>query len=406
MPPDRPQWICHQLGSREHYSIPRAIHRVGSLGLLQTDFWTTRLWSAIGRLGQIPSLGQRSHPDLPTAKVRAFNVNSLLFELRSKVNPRDPWASMIRRNHWFQTRCLSGLKQTLSGTDPGSPRTVFAYSYAAKEIFKVAKAHQARCVLGQIDPGPREFTWVREQLGNNPLKEIDSAPPASYWQDWEEETRLADRIIVNSEWSRGLLVKAGVDDEKITLQPVAYEPPDPLKYPPFRVYPGKFDHTRLMRVLFLGQLIPRKGIGVLIECIQALANEPIFFDLAGPVSIPLPEFLEDHPKVRVHGPVHRDQADKLYDQADIFVLPTFSDGFAITQLEALSHRLPIIASPYCGKVVQSGRTGYLLKDVTLKALREQLMHCLHHPKELQSMANHPRDWTPYSLKALAENLLQ
>ena len=32
-------WICCQLGAREHYSIPRALHQRGSLARLITDAW-------------------------------------------------------------------------------------------------------------------------------------------------------------------------------------------------------------------------------------------------------------------------------------------------------------------------------------------------------------------------------
>ena len=42
---------------------------------------------------------------------------------------------------------------------------------------------------------------------------------------------------------------------------------------------------------------------------------------------------------------------KLYRSADLFVIPTLSDGFAITQLEAMAHGLPVIATPHCAEVI-------------------------------------------------------
>jgi hypothetical protein len=33
------QWICCQLGAREHYAVPRALHRRGRLRMLVTDCW-------------------------------------------------------------------------------------------------------------------------------------------------------------------------------------------------------------------------------------------------------------------------------------------------------------------------------------------------------------------------------
>ena len=51
---------------------------------------------------------------------------------------------------------------------------------------------------------------------------------------------------------------------------------------------------------------------------------------------------------------------ELYRTADAFVLPTISDGFAITQLEAMSYGLPVITTPNCGDVVTPGEDGYIV----------------------------------------------
>jgi glycosyltransferase involved in cell wall biosynthesis len=51
------------------------------------------------------------------------------------------------------------------------------------------------------------------------------------------------------------------------------------------------------------------------------------------------------------------EAERLYRSSDVFVLPTISDGFAITQLEALAHGLPLIVTPNCGDAVRHGIDG-------------------------------------------------
>ena len=61
-------------------------------------------------------------------------------------------------------------------------------------------------------------------------------------------------------------------------------------------------------------------------------------------------------------PVTRKQAAEFYRDADVFILPTLSDGFAITQLEAQAHGLPVIASKNCGKVVENGVNGIILDE--------------------------------------------
>lgn len=52
----------------------------------------------------------------------------------------------------------------------------------------------------------------------------------------------------------------------------------------------------------------------------------------------------------------------------MFLFPTLSDGFGLTQLEALGHGLPVIASEFCGRVVESGRNGVVLPELTAEAV--------------------------------------
>lgn len=74
------KWICCQLGAREHYAIPRALHRAGSLEGLVTDTWV-----APGNLlgTARPALRQRFHSELRDARVLFSNVGSISFELRA-----------------------------------------------------------------------------------------------------------------------------------------------------------------------------------------------------------------------------------------------------------------------------------------------------------------------------------
>ena len=73
------------------------------------------------------------------------------------------------------------------------------------------------------------------------------------------------------------------------------------------------------------------------------------------------------------GRVARDQAVNLYREADVFVLPTISDGFAITQLEAMAHGVPVIATPNCGEVVSPGVDGLIVPAGDSQSLAKALI---------------------------------
>jgi glycosyltransferase involved in cell wall biosynthesis len=131
-------------------------------------------------------------------------------------------------------------------------------------------------------------------------------------------------------------------------------------------------------VLFLGQVNLRKGVGRLLEAMRGLRDESIFLTLAGPGEID-PTAWADLPKVRWVGQVPRSEVGRLYEAADLFILPTISDGYALTQLEALAHGLPVLASRACGNAVTHGENGWLLDDLepstianAIRAAREAL----------------------------------
>src|SRR5262249_42528493 len=155
----------------------------------------------------------------------------------------------------------------------------------------------------------------------------------------------------NSPWSASLLAKAGVPDEKLRIVPLAYRPDPPAENRLRRSYPETFSSGRPLRLLFLCQVNLRKGALELIASMRRLSDATVELLMCGPLELGLQADFSLPANINWVGPVSRSAVEEHYREADLFVLPTHSDGFAITQLEALARHLPIIASCYCGDVV-------------------------------------------------------
>src|SRR6266481_1765771 len=369
------KWLCCQLGAREHYAIPRALFRLSVLDWLVTDAWV-RPSSFLVKLSG-PRLAGRFHDELRDAPVTSFNSSLILFELLARARRLGGWGKIIARNRWFQKNVCSFLRSQLrkgawlprSFTLPtlNSQEILLSYSYTALEPFRHAKSRGWKTVLMQIDPGPEEERIVAEEVAR--VSELAGGwqpAPREYWASWRKECELADRIVVNSEWSRDGLICSGVPREKVSIIPLAYETPDvggqKSEVGAARLYPDGFTNERPMRLLFLGQVNLRKGVARLLEAARMLRDEPVEFWMVGPVQIANAETLTRDARTKWFGPVTRKQAAERYRAADIFILPTLSDGFAITQLEAQAYGLPIISSTFCGRVVESGRNGIILEE--------------------------------------------
>jgi glycosyltransferase involved in cell wall biosynthesis len=125
-------------------------------------------------------------------------------------------------------------------------------------------------------------------------------------------------------------------------------------------------------VLWLGTVSVSKGIQYLVEAARMLAGHPITVSVVGPLRIRDEVVRSAPPSVTFEGPVPRNKTDDYYRWADVFVLPTVSDGFALTQLEAMAHGLPVIATPNCGRVVSDGQDGFLVPARDAEALADAL----------------------------------
>jgi glycosyltransferase involved in cell wall biosynthesis len=324
----------------------------------------------------------RYHEELSSAHVFGPVFRNIAFELQAR-NLERGWPLVMTRNRWFQRVALSKLSRIDVGK---SAPILMSYSYAASELFAFARRRGWRTVLSQIDPGPAEEDIVSKLHDAMPRQGSSwERAPKTYWSEWRGECALADRIVVNSFWSLDALVGEGIPADRIRVVPLAYKPPpDALEFR--RHYPNSFDSVRPLRVLFLGQINLRKGIGPLLEAIRLLRDEPVEFTLAGDIQVEIPADLRYDPRVKWVGWVPREQTKQFYRDADLFVFPTFSDGFGLTQLEAQAWGLPIITTKFCGKVIEDEHNGWLLQVVTAEAIAQAIRRARVNPKRLQEMS--------------------
>jgi glycosyltransferase involved in cell wall biosynthesis len=398
-------WICCQLGSREHYAIPRVLHQEGVLSLLLTDFWSRRpALLRASRVTGLRKLAERRHNDLPDASVHDIGFSRLWFDVKARRLGWGSWETTMRRNEWFQEELLRWLQRNPARWRHQRPGVFFAYSYAARHLLRYFRDLGWTTVLGQIDPGIEEENLVAEEVEKHPeLSTQWKRAPRGYWQAWQEEINLSDWVVVNSDWSREALVKLGVSGSKIRTVPLAFESRSEQRPP--KAYPAAFHRDRPLRVLFLGQINLRKGIRILFEAAEALWDEPIEYWMVGPTDITIPERYRNTRRFRWTGAVSRSEANRYYEEADVFVLPTLSDGFALTQLEAQARGLPLIASRCCGRVVDPEKNGLLLDPLSGDRLAELLRMVMKEPGKLAAFSRNSQIAASFSLDELKRNLL-
>jgi glycosyltransferase involved in cell wall biosynthesis len=143
-----------------------------------------------------------------------------------------------------------------------------------------------------------------------------------------------------------------------------------------------------------------------MEAVEIMRGAPVEFWFVGPEQIPLPENLRRNPQVSWHGPVARGAAADFYRRADVFLFPTLSDGFGLTQLEAQAWKLPVIASRCCGEVVEHERNGLLLDEPSATNIAAALQRLLAEPGLLKRLSAASGVDRRFSLESLASALIE
>ncbi|TWU16990.1 glycosyltransferase family 4 protein [Allorhodopirellula heiligendammensis] len=407
-------WTVCQLGAREHYSVAAALHASGCLNGLFTDAWiapeTARRLSGLS-MGR--RLADRYCHDLASAEVGHANFQSILFELGLRLQRRGGWEAIIARNDWFQRRAIKWLTSrpqirlaSESGPSVKSERQpiLFAYSYAALSLFRWAKSQGWMTVLGQIDGGFQDERLISQLRAEQNFEDNPWRPaPSQYWDQWHDECKLADRVVVNSNWSQSLVAQSGVAPQKLAVIPLAYSPP-PASTAFVRDFAPRFSARRPLKVLFLGQVTVRKGILELLKAAEELLQQPVEFSVVGSHPQLIPEQWSRIPNVRFIGPIPRSETNKWYRNSDIFLFPTHSDGFGLTQLEAQAWKLPVVASRCCGDVIEDGINGRRLDFNSSNAIVEAIEAILEQPHLLRQWSEQSCQTDTYSTNRMSHAL--
>src|SRR5262245_44200209 len=79
--------------------------------------------------------------------------------------------------------------------------------------------------------------------------------------------------------------------------------------------------------------------------------------------------------VLLTGKVGESTLHALYDRAAVFAMPSRAEGFGLVYLEAMSHRLPVVASTAdaASEIVVDGKTGFLIDPDDRAALVDRLV---------------------------------
>jgi starch synthase len=366
-------------GTQYSFQLARQLERHGCLN----QFWTgmayvpaTLLGRCIQRLPESVKrqLSNRRLEGVPSKRIsiRPFGEWQAVQRLRLG---HDDQTVMFRRNAAFQT--------SVPEREFVDSKVVIGFDTSSWLLAERAAALGRRFILDRSIGHPLSFERLVPALRQRFPEWVEDFPPRlpDLLRAEEAEHRLADRIVVPSSFASETLIENHVPAHKITVIPFGVD------LSAFRPVPRP-DTSRPIRFIFLGALGVRKGLPVLLEAWRSLASLGAELWLVGSVKARHAHLIPALKGLRQIGKVPHEELPALLSQCDVLVFPSYFEGLAQVQLEALAAGLPIIATNASGAtdLIADGREGYIIPVGDAEALCEAMLNFIEGTADLAVMS--------------------
>jgi glycosyltransferase involved in cell wall biosynthesis len=271
----------------------------------------------------------------------------------------------LRIVDWFHDRRASRWVARQNGVD-----VVIAFQGAALKTLTAARAINATAILMATHPFnherivAQEYARLGQRMKPEPKRRV------------LDEALAADYIVSASRSTTEALQEFGIPLVRIKEIPYGFDPDGPDSTAPQSTSDG------VVRFLFVGKLSIHKGLHTLRAAFDAIPGSDLSLTLVGrPVSDVEVRLIDQWKDKRVRVVDEVDNIADAYRTSDVFVFPSFVEGFGMVILEAMAAGLPVIVTDRCSTVVRDGLDGYVVTAGSTEALREKMVHLANSPRD-------------------------
>ena len=316
-------------------------------------------------------------------------------------------------DNWFFNKTISKMSGTIKA-DVYEGHTVSGYGFLKtlrKQAIVNPFVQTIHGVLADeyIQSSKSVFPTLRTKLSHFFMRHLSKIE--------EKSAKDATLIVTVSKYSSKKIVQLyGVDKTKIRIVPNGV---DLQRFNPVEdreEVKQRIEANNKPRVLFVGRLIPRKGVHFLIEAARYVVKErkeTLFVIVGdGPLKNHLISYSEKQgvsENIVFLGDVHDDVLPELYNCADVFTLPSIQEGQGMALLEAQAAAKPVVAFNVSGvnEIVLDKETGTLVEPDSHE-LANAILNLLSNRLLREKMGNRGRKFMSesFSWDICAQKMLQ
>lgn len=159
----------------------------------------------------------------------------------------------------------------------------------------------------------------------------------------------------------------------------------------------KYGLTKDSYILYLGRLVPEKGIRYLIEAFRQIRTDKRLVIAGGSSDTDtfteeLHEMAKDDSRILFTGFVQGQTLEELYSNAYLYTLPSDLEGMPLSLLEAMSYGNACVVSdiPECTEVVED--KALVFPKGNVNALRACLQDACDHPDKIDNLKQQAADY--------------
>ena len=180
--------------------------------------------------------------------------------------------------------------------------------------------------------------------------------------------RASDAWLVYGSRQARDVVELGADPARVVAAPITALVPDP---PPRDSEPSE----GRTRYLFVGRLIERKGLDVLLEAFERVDGGELRIAGDGPLREMVEAAAARDPRIRLIGHIAGDALARAYQDADVLVVPSIYEPWGLVVHEGLAYGLPVIVTDEVGAaddLIEGNVNGYVVAAGSAEELGEAM----------------------------------
>lgn len=373
--------LCHSTGNPNSRNAAAAFHERGELSVFVVAAGLVRhqapwKWLPARALAK---LGRRDFSEAGTVA----SVAPLREAARLLITRFGGTACLGAESAWASAYALSQAVDRGAARCLSSPQldSVYGYEDVAEVLFQAAQSRGLRRVY-ELPIG-----YWRHQL---PIRAKECARRPDWAWTWREsaqsaeklrrkdaELRLADEFVVASRFAAEGLREFLPPEAKVHVVP--YGCPAPI-----RAEQRIWSRNGPLKLLFVGSLSQRKGLGDLLDVVQRLGTT-VELSLIGHGHAA--DHIRQHfPQVRVMGSQPHHEVLSQMRQHDVFVFPSLYEGFGLVIAEAMSQGMAVVASDRTGlREIADPAAGLEVPAGDLTALESALIPFLQDRSKAEAM---------------------